>query len=160
MEIVHSIDTPKTLYCHSVRVRDWNWFKFVFGYQWTNEILPSTDCTVNTDTPCPSEVEPVLLEYGIRIMELTCQIWDDVTQLWSSDNCQVCCLSKGTYHDDVIKWKHFTRYWPSCEALMFSLICAWTNGWETIETPVILLCHHCNVLRNFVVGLLNTLYLS
>ena len=49
-------------------------------------------------------------------------------------------------HDDVIKWKHFLRYWPFvrgihrstvnsphkgqwCGALMFSLICAWINGW-------------------------------
>ena len=49
-------------------------------------------------------------------------------------------------HDDVIKWKHFPRYWPFVwgihrsavdslqkgqwrETLMLSLICAWTNGW-------------------------------
>ena len=49
-------------------------------------------------------------------------------------------------HDDVIKWKHFLRYWPFVRgihrspvnsthkgqwrgALMFSLICAWINGW-------------------------------
>ena len=49
-------------------------------------------------------------------------------------------------HDDVIKWKHFPRYWPFvwgihlwpvnsphkyqwCRALMFSLIFAWINGW-------------------------------
>ena len=38
-------------------------------------------------------------------------------------------------HDDVIKWKHFPRYWhfPNKgqwhRALMFSLICAWTNEW-------------------------------
>ena len=49
-------------------------------------------------------------------------------------------------HDDVIKWKHFPRYWPFvrgihrwpvnsphkgqwCEALVFPLICAWTNSW-------------------------------
>ena len=49
-------------------------------------------------------------------------------------------------HDDVIKWKHFPRYWPfvrgihrspvnsplkgQCHgALMLSFICAWTNGW-------------------------------
>ena len=49
--------------------------------------------------------------------------------------------------DDVIKWKHFPRYWPFVrgihrspvnsthkgqwrEALMFSLICVWINGWE------------------------------
>ena len=49
-------------------------------------------------------------------------------------------------HDDVIKWKHFLRYWPFVRgihqspvnsphkgqwlwALMFSLICVWINGW-------------------------------
>ena len=49
-------------------------------------------------------------------------------------------------HDDVIKWKHFPRYWPFMRgihrspvnsphkgqwrgALMFSLIYAWTSGW-------------------------------
>ena len=49
-------------------------------------------------------------------------------------------------HDDVIKWKHFPRYWPFVRgihrspvnsphkgqwrrALMFSLICVWRNGW-------------------------------
>ena len=51
-----------------------------------------------------------------------------------------------TNHDDVIKWKHFPRYWSfvrgvhrsplnsphkgqSRGALMFSLIWAWINGW-------------------------------
>ena len=49
-------------------------------------------------------------------------------------------------HDDVIKWKHFPRYWPFVRgihrspvnsphkgqwrgALMFTLICAQINGW-------------------------------
>ena len=49
-------------------------------------------------------------------------------------------------HYDVIKWKHFPRYWPFVRiihrspmnslhrgqwrgALIFSLICAWINGW-------------------------------
>ena len=49
-------------------------------------------------------------------------------------------------HDDVIKWKHFPRYWPFVRgihrspvnsphkgqwrgALMFSLICTRVNGW-------------------------------
>ena len=49
-------------------------------------------------------------------------------------------------HDDVIWWKHFPRYWPFVRgihrspvnsphkgqwrgALIFSLICAWINGW-------------------------------
>ena len=55
------------------------------------------------------------------------------------------------FHDDVIKWKHYPRYWPFVRgihwspvnsphkgqwrgALMFSLICVWINGcvnsWE------------------------------
>ena len=50
------------------------------------------------------------------------------------------------YHDDVIKWKHFPRYWPFVRgiprspvnspakgqwrgALMFSMICTWINDW-------------------------------
>ena len=49
-------------------------------------------------------------------------------------------------HDDIIKWRHFPRYWPFVRgirrspvnsphkgqrrgALMFSLICAWINSW-------------------------------
>ena len=70
-----------------------------------------------------------------------------------------------TYHDDVIKWKHFPRYWPFVRwihrspvnspdkgqwrgALMFSLICAWRNGWvnATVETPRRQLWRHCNVV--------------
>ena len=51
------------------------------------------------------------------------------------------------FHDDVIKWKHFPPYWPSGRgiyrssgdspnkqslwrgAVMFSMMCAWTNSW-------------------------------
>ena len=56
-------------------------------------------------------------------------------------------ISCGLPYDDVIKWKHFPRYWPFVwgihrspvnsppkgqwrGALIFSLICAWTNGWS------------------------------
>ena len=52
----------------------------------------------------------------------------------------------GMRHDDVIKWKHFPRYWPFARgihrspvnsphkgqwrgALIFALICARINGW-------------------------------
>ena len=71
-------------------------------------------------------------------------------------------------HDDVIKWKHFPRYWPFVGgihrspvnsphkgqwrgALMFSLICAWKKrlskqlwGWW-FETPSSSLWRHWNV---------------
>ena len=57
-----------------------------------------------------------------------------------------CCWNQTWHHDDVIKWKHFPRYWPFVRgihrspvnsphngqwrgALMFSLICVWINGW-------------------------------
>ena len=62
------------------------------------------------------------------------------------------------YHDDIIKWKHFPRYWPivrgihqspvnsphkgqSHGALMFSLICAWINGWVNNHEASDLRCH-------------------
>ena len=62
-------------------------------------------------------------------------------------------------HDDVIKWKHFPRYWPFVwgihrssvnsphkgqwrGALMFSLICAWINRWVNNRQAGDLR-HHC-----------------
>ena len=56
------------------------------------------------------------------------------------------CIHDHVAHDDVIKWKHFLLCWSfvrgihrwpvnsphKCQwrgALMFSLICAWINGW-------------------------------
>ena len=64
-------------------------------------------------------------------------------------------------HDDVIKWKHFPRYWPFVrgihrwpvnsphkgqwrEALMFSLIYAWINSWVNNREAGDLRCHHAN----------------
>ena len=55
------------------------------------------------------------------------------------------------WHDDVIKWKHFPRYWPFVNsphkgqwrgAFMFSFICAWTNGWENNRDAGDLRRHH------------------
>ena len=64
--------------------------------------------------------------------------WPSVARFWA--------ISWQVDHDDVIKWRHFPRYWPFArwihrspvnsphkgqwrEALMFSLICVWINGW-------------------------------
>ena len=61
--------------------------------------------------------------------------------IWVNEIGLIYCIQ-----DDVIKWKHFSRYWPFVRgihrspvnsphksqwrgALMYSLICAWTNGW-------------------------------
>ena len=69
------------------------------------------------------------------------------------------------YHDDVIKWKHFPRYWPFVwgshrspvnsphkgqwrGALMFSLICVWINGWVNNREAGYLRRYrvHCDVI--------------
>ena len=67
--------------------------------------------------------------------------------------------TKNPYHDDVIKWKHFPRYWPFVRgihrspvnsphksqwrgALMFSLICAWINSWVNSPEASDLRCNH------------------
>ena len=67
-------------------------------------------------------------------------------QVWKLTD-KVDCLGEWHWkHDDVIKWKHFPRYWPFVRgihrspvnsphkgqwrgALMFSLICVWINSW-------------------------------
>ena len=69
-------------------------------------------------------------------------------------------------HDDVIKWKHFPRYWPFVQgihrspvnsphkdqrsgALMFSMIYAWIYSWakngEAVDLRRYPLGRHCNV---------------
>ena len=69
-----------------------------------------------------------------------------------------------TKHDDVIKWKHFPRYWPFVRgihrspvnslhkgqwrgALVFSFIYIWTNGWVNNRDAGDLRRHraHCGV---------------
>ena len=60
--------------------------------------------------------------------------------------CLLCFRAVWQFYDDVIKWKHFPRYWPFVRGihrssvnsphkgqwrgtLMFSLICVWINDW-------------------------------
>ena len=75
-----------------------------------------------------------------------------IVEKWKKKQIYFSCIPrtiqhlKGQTHDDVIKWKHFPRYWPFVRgihrspvnsshkgqrrgALVFSLICAWINGW-------------------------------
>ena len=68
-----------------------------------------------------------------------------ITRINSDQIIQSHMVSQ-SHHDDVIKWKHFPRYWPFVRgihqspvnspykgqwrgALMFSLICVWINDW-------------------------------
>ena len=65
------------------------------------------------------------------------------------------------FHDDIIKWKHFPHYWPFVwgihqspvnsqhkgqwqGALMFSLICTWTNSWVNNREAGHLRCHRAH----------------
>ena len=82
------------------------------------------------------------------------------------------------WHDVVIKWKHFPRHWPFVRgihrslvnsphkgqwrgALMFSLICAWMNGWVNnrvigdLRRP---LWRHCNGISDNSCGILSQIY--
>ena len=95
--------------------------------------------------------------------------WVKMTDLKFDLNLQGTIELMLVDHDDVIKWKHFPRYWPFVRgihrspvnsphkgqwrgALMFSLICAWINrkqlwGWwfEKLSCP---LWRHCNDARS------------
>ena len=79
-------------------------------------------------------------------------------------------------HDDVIKWKHFPRHWPFVwgihrspvnsphkgqrrGALMYSLICTWTNNWANYPDAGDLRRRraHCDVtvMLGTIVGIFN-----
>ena len=84
--------------------------------------------------------ESILSYFGLTAVDVSVRMSNHIP-LFSVDgtNDPYC-------HDDVIKWKHFLRYWPFVRgihrspvnsphkgqwhgALMFSLICVWMNGW-------------------------------
>ena len=80
--------------------------------------------------------------------------------------CYIVNINAKVGHDDVIKWKHFPRYWSFVRgihrsagnspykgqwrgALMFSLICVWINDWVNNRKAgdLMLSCslwRHCN----------------
>ena len=81
--------------------------------------------------------------YTIIITPVTlyCRIWVKTTRNKPQQN-----NTKTKIYNDVIKWKHFPRYWPFVRginrspvnsphkgkwrgALVFSLICGWINRW-------------------------------
>ena len=77
------------------------------------------------------------VKYDVKIHFISCRCANAI---------QRTVLFSFEYHDDVIEWKHFPRYWPFVRGihrspvnsphkgqgrgtLMFSLICAWINDW-------------------------------
>ena len=118
---------------------------FVWGIDWWQVDLPAQ---------MASDAESISISWRHYGLALCCfvVIWYrsispmsfSVTSL--SDCGYTPLPVKQSWHDDVIKWKHFPRYWPFelgihrsrvnsphkgqwRGALMFSLICVWINGW-------------------------------
>ena len=92
----------------------------------------------------------------LRHHERQCNVYSISHELWTQVSCALFWFGYNLSiywtlysfhpHDDVIKWKHFPRYWPFEQgihrspvnslhkgqwhgALMFSLMCVWINGW-------------------------------
>ena len=91
---------------------------------------------------CPKKWSLLLYQLSIYVLFcMTCGSGVFVGKVLSYTSRLHCILP-----DDVIKWKHFPRYWPFVRgihrwpmnsphkgqwrgALMFSLICVWINDW-------------------------------
>ena len=86
-------------------------------------------------------------------------------------------MSRFCTRDDIIIWKHFPRYWPFVRgihrsqvnsphksqwrgALMFSLICAWTNGWVNNRDAGDFRCHRAHYDVTVIRGALFPWYLD
>ena len=93
------------------------------------------------------------------------QLNPDKVRTWMCNCIRLCYVDAWPNHDDVMKWKHFPRYWPFIRgihwspvdsphkvhlrgALIFSLICAWTNGCANNRDTGDLRRHgaHCDVI--------------
>ena len=70
-------------------------------------------------------------------------------------------VGRVSIHDDIIKWKHFPRYWRFvrgihrwpvnsphkgqwCWALMFFVMCVWINSWVNNHEAGDFRCHHAH----------------
>ena len=106
-----------------------------------DDVIIVTDCRSYKEEHLPTSVQSLLscpCRNGTVTM-VSCSIGAGI-------NTSNCMYQKLRDHDDVIKLKHFPRYWPFVRgihrspvnsphkgqwrgALMFSLICVWINGW-------------------------------
>ena len=111
-----------------------------------------------------AKVRLLLLVYSISLNAIQCTRW-----CTNYSNCFA-------YHDIVIKWKHFPRYWPFVRgihrwpvnsphkgqwrgALMFSLICVWVNSRINNRKAGDLRrysAHHCNDIIVMIFTIFNT----
>ena len=96
----------------------------------------------------------LILHWDNLIFQFTSKfLMGNLIFLWAVKACM--------FHDVVVKWKHFPRYWPFVRGihqslvnsphkvlwlgtLMFSLICAWTNSWVNNQYAGDLRHHHAH----------------
>ena len=100
-----------------------------------------------------SNAENVSIWWRVMLCWWPCHVVRHQAIIWNNDDLVHWRLYASSSpkplpdpHDDVIKWKHFPRYWPFVRgihrspvnsshkgqwrgALMFSLICTWINDW-------------------------------
>ena len=136
-------------------MRSHHWFRAKPLSKYLNR--PSSATHISTELIEPLATFLILQEYLVHIM-------DPIDKLQCHRR-----LCSGTpvnmiYHDDVIEWKHFSSYWPFVRGIhrspadsphrgqwhgaLFSLMCAWTNGWANHRDPGDLISHgaHCDVI--------------
>ena len=87
---------------------------------------------------------------------------------WNAVNSRE--ISGAQNHDDVINWDYFPRYWPFVrgihrspvvsshkvqwrEAYIFSLICAWINGWANNRDAGVLWRHHAHYVLSVMISI-------
>ena len=84
---------------------------------------------------------------------------------WGQQRCLKHILLEpftiASFHEDLPKWKHFQRYWPSKRgidrspvysphkgqrrgALVFSMMCTWAGGWVNIRDVCALRRHRAH----------------
>ena len=85
--------------------------------------------------------------YDVTVIQRACDAGNFSIPLSCARYIYIFCCICIPPHDDVTKWKHFSRHWPFVRrihrppvdspnkgqwrrVLMFSLVCAWTNGWD------------------------------
>ena len=113
---------------------DMKWNKIIFKI--TGETFENVMPSAIRDDVCSG------LDISTDVIQIRLLYSIACTTIWTS----VMEMPFYMWHDDVIKWKHFPRYWPFVRgihrspvnsphkgqwhgALMFSLICIWINDW-------------------------------
>ena len=126
--------------CDIPEIRYQLWKESSFLWQRRNQVHVLTD-------NCARSIFILTLHkpHHIYIYNIHCMQYSMILLPWVLQY-KVWLYFHGFLHDDVIKWKHFPRYWPFLRgihrspvnsphkgqwrgALMFTLICVWINGW-------------------------------